>query len=258
MIDINSLRHEKEKTYLIIMQIVGGLIWILLLIATRSIILLWGLPFALILWLTGLYFKAVIYGDSVKVTEKQYSEIHRIVAEHSQKLNLANVPEVFIYNGSGLINAFAIKFLSIKYVILMSDLVDLMLKRNKIDELSMIIGHELGHHAAGHTNPWKNLLLKPATFIPLLGAAYGRACELTADRIGYAVTRNHTAAQNALVAIALGSESLANDTNIDEFLLQEKEIPEFMGFIHKIFSTHPRMTRRVIEIANFHKIQNYT
>ncbi len=140
----------------------------------------------------------------------------------------------------------------------MSDLVDLMLKRNKIDELSMIIGHELGHHAAGHTNPWKNLLLKPATFIPLLGAAYGRACELTADRIGYAVTRNHTAAQNALVAIALGSESLANDTNIDEFLLQEKEIPEFMGFIHKIFSTHPRMTRRVIEIANFHKIQNYT
>ncbi len=68
MIDINSLRHEKEKTYLIIMQIVGGLIWILLLIATRSIILLWGLPFALILWLTGLYFKAVIYGDSVKVT----------------------------------------------------------------------------------------------------------------------------------------------------------------------------------------------
>ena len=215
MIDINSLRHEKEKTYLTIMQIVGGLIWLLLLIGTVGIILLWALPFALVLWLTGLYFKAVIYGDSVKVSEKQYSEIHRLVSEHSQKLNLVNVPEVFIYNGSGLVNAVAIKFLSTKYVILMSDLVDLMLKRNKIEELSVIIGHELGHHAAGHTNPWKNLLLKPATFIPLLGAAYSRACELTADRIGYAATRNLTASQNALVAIALGSESLANDTNID-------------------------------------------
>jgi Zn-dependent protease with chaperone function len=261
MIDINSLRHEKEKTYLTIMQIVGGLIWFLLLIGIGGIELLGIIfpfaAFALVLWLTGLYFKAVIYGDSVKVTANQYSEIHKLVVEHSQKLNLAYVPEVFINNGNGLINAVAIKFLSTKYVILMSDLVDLMLKRNKIDELSIIIGHELGHHAAGHTNPWKNLLLKPATFIPLLGAAYGRACELTADRIGYSVTRNISAAQNALVAIALGSESLANDTNIDEFLSQENEIPEFMGFIYKIFSTHPRMTRRVIEITNYHKIQNY-
>jgi Zn-dependent protease with chaperone function len=257
MIDINSLRHEKEKSYLTIMQIVGGLFWLLLLIKTVGLIILWAFPFVLVLWLTGLYFKAVIYGDSVKVTANQYSEIHKIVVDQSQKLNLEKVPEFFIYNGSGLINAVAIKFLSTKYVILMSDLVDLMLKRNKIDELSMIIGHELGHHAAGHTNPWKNLLLKPATFIPLLGAAYGRACELSADRIGYAVTRNLPATQNALVAIALGSESLANDTNIDEFLSQENEIPELMGFIYKIFSTHPRMTRRVIEITNYHKIQNY-
>ena len=257
MIDINSIRHEKEKTYLTIMQIVGGLVWLLLLIATVGSIILWALPFALVLWLTGLYFKAVIYGDSVKVTAKQYPEIHKLIVEHSQKLSLVNVPEVFIYNGSGLVNAFAVKYLSTKYVILMSDLVDLMLKRNRIDELSMIIGHELGHHAAGHTNPWKNLLLKPATFIPLLGAAYGRACELTADRVGYEVTRNLHASQNALVSIALGSESLANETNIEEFLLQENEIPELMGFIHKIFSTHPRMTRRVIEISNYHKIQNY-
>lgn len=239
------------------MQIVGGLVWLKLLIGTVGTIILLALPFALVLWLISLYFKAVIYGDSVKVTAKQYSEIHKLIVEHAQKLNLVNVPQVFIYNGGGLVNAFAVKYLSTKYVILMSDLVDLMLKRNKIDELSMIIGHELGHHAAGHTNPWKNLLLKPATFIPLLGTAYGRACELTADRIGYEVTRNLSATQNALVSIALGSESLANDTNIDEFLLQENEIPKLMGFIHKIFSTHPRMTRRVIEISNYHKIQNY-
>lgn len=261
MIDINSLQHEKEKTYLAIMQIVGGLIWLLFLFGRGSVAfeltILFALLIALVLRLMGLYFKSIIYGDSVKVTANQYSEIHNIVVEQSQKLNLVHVPEVFIYNGSGLINAFAIKFISTKYVVLMSDLVDLMLKRNKIDDLSMIIGHELGHHAAEHTNPWKNLLLKPATFIPLLGAAYGRACELTADRIGYAVTRNLPAAQNALVAITLGSDSIANDINIDEFLSQENEISELMGFIHKIFSTHPRMTRRVIEITNYHKIQNY-
>ena len=256
MIDINFLRHKKEKDYLLIMQIIGGLFWLILLLFTFGLILFWVLVFALVLYTAGLYFKAAIYGDSVKVTAKQYSEIHSLVIEHSQSLNLANIPDVFIYNGGGLINAIAIKFLSKKYVILMSDLVDLMLKRNKIDELSMIIGHELGHHAAGHTNPWKNLLLKPAIFIPFIGSAYSRACELTADRIGFALTRNFPAAQNALVAIALGSERLANDTNIDEFLLQENEIPGFMGFIYKIFSTHPRMTKRVIEIRNYNKLQS--
>lgn len=240
------------------MQIVGGLVWLLIIIRTGEIIIPMALFFALVFWLTGLYFKAVIYGNSVKVTSKQYPEIHKIIIEHSQKLNLINIPEVFIYNGSGLVNAFAVRFLSTKYVILMSDLVDLMLKRNKIDELSMILGHELAHHAAGHTNPWKNLLLKPATFIPLLGAAYGRACELTADRIGYVLTQNLPASQNALVSIALGSESLANKTDINEFVLQENEIPKLMGFIQNIFSTHPRMTKRVIEISNFHKKQNYS
>ncbi len=258
MFDINSLRHNKEKTYLTIMQIVGGLIWLVLLFFSFGTIIFFALPIALIIWLMGLKFKAEIYGGSVKVSAKQYTDIHKLIVEHSQKLNLVNMPEVFICNGNGLINAFAVKYLSTKYVILMSDLVDLMLKRNKMDELSMIIGHELGHHAAGHTNSWKNLLSKPAYLIPFLGAAYGRACELTADRIGYEVIKNLSATQNALVSISLGSQSLANNTNIDEFLLQENEIPELMGFIHKIFSTHPRMTRRIIEISNYHKIQNFT
>jgi len=153
-----------------------------------------------------------------------------------------------------MVNAFAVKFLSTRYIILMSDLVDLMLKRGKMDELAMIIGHELGHHAAGHTNFRRTLLIQPALFIPLLGSAYSRSCELTADRIGYALTKNLLASQNALVAIALGSESLANHTDIQEFIQQEIEIPPFMGFIHKIFSTHPRMTFRVSELSMFNYV----
>ncbi|MBS9774773.1 MAG: M48 family metallopeptidase [Tenacibaculum sp.] len=239
------------------MKIVGVSIWLILLFVTFGLIFLWAVPIILTTWIFSLYFKAVIYGDSVKVTSKQYPQIHNIVVEHCDKLNIPNPPDVFIYNGNGLINAAAIKFLSSKYVILMSDLVDLMLERDKLNELSTIIGHELGHHAAGHTNFWKNLLIKPAHIVPFLGSAYSRACELTADRIGLALTNDLQASENALVAIALGCESLANDTNIDEFLLQEKEIPELMGFVHKMFSSHPRMTKRVMQIRHFNKIQNY-
>ena len=248
----NSIRHIKEKTYFSIAMIAGGFVWLLLLIGTVGTILIFGLIFALIVWLSGLYFQAVIYGDSVNVTPKQYPEIYNILSEQSQKLGISK-PELFIYNGNGMMNALAVKFLSKKHIILMSDLVDLMLERNQIDELSFIIGHELGHHFAGHTSTWKNLLIAPSKIIPFLGAAYSRACELTADRVGYVLVDSLESSQKALVALALGSKSLANKTNLSEFISQERKIPTLMGFIHKLYSTHPRMTKRVIELDNFRK-----
>ncbi len=252
MIAVKTLIHEKEKRYLLIMQIVGVLLWGALLLGTFGAILIWIIPFFLVFWIAGLFFKAVIYGESVKVTANQFPVIYNLVMEQSKKLGLADIPDIFIYNGSGLVNAFAVKFLSGKYIILMSDLVDLSLKRGKMNELAVIIGHELGHHAAGHTSIFRNLLLKPAYYVPFLGSAYGRACELTADRIGYVLAGDLSATQNALVALALGSESLANDTNIDAFIAQEQKIPGLMGFIYNIYSSHPRMTKRVIEITTFH------
>ena len=249
--DIESLRHEKEKTYGTIMMVVGGLSWLVIVLGTLGLALLYLACIALVVWLTSLYFKAIIYGDSVKVTAKQYPELHRILLDQSRRMGLREVPEMFIYNGSGIINAMAVRFLSTRYVILMSSLVDLMLKRGKLDELGFVIGHELGHHAAGHTNLWRNLLMGPGRIIPLLGAAYNRSRELTCDRIGAAAIGDARASQNALISIAMGSESLGNQTDIGEFIAQESQVPELMGFLHKIFSHYLRMTRRVIEVNNF-------
>lgn len=252
MVETSRMIHEKEKFYQVLMGIFGVVLWIILLVGTFGLILIFGLIFSLFRYLIGQYFKAGIYGDSVKVNGKQFPEINNLARILAQRLNMHTVPDIFICNGNGLINAAAISFLSSRYVILQSDLVDLMLKRNRIDELSMVIGHEFGHHSAGHTSSWKSLLYAPAKVIPLLGPAYGRACELTADRIGFALTKNLKASQNALVSIALGSQSLANTINISEFQGQEYEIPELMGFLHKLFSTHPRMTKRVLELEKFY------
>ena len=61
---------------------------------------------------------------------------------------------------------------------------------------------------------------------------------------------------NSLIAVALGCQSLADRIDIERFAEQEREIPGLMGFVHKIFSSHPRMTRRVIEISEFDKRQS--
>ncbi len=272
-IDVSSLKHEKESIYYIVKLIFSSLIWLIIasflivpfflssfigfryFLAT-GISSLMVLAFiiglvALFIWLTSLYFKAIIYGNSVKVNVNQYPQLYKILVEQCQRLGLSKIPDLFIFNSNGMVNAVAISFYSKKYVLLMSSLVDLMLSNDRNDEIAMIIGHELGHHAAGHNSFWKNFFLKPASVIPFLSKAYSRACELTADRIGLVLTNNVNASQRALVALALGSERLSKSSNISEFIQQETEISDLMGFINKLFSSHPRTTKRVVEITSY-------
>ena len=251
MIDVNSLRHPKEKAYLTASAVVGGLVWLILLIITFGLILFWLILAVISLWIAGQFFKAELFGNSVKVSENQYPEIYNIVQECSKSLNLSEIPDAFIINSSGTTNAIAIRLLSKKYVLLYSELIDLMILNKQdmgMDELKMIIGHELAHHAAGHTSSLKNFLLMPAMFIPFLGNAYSRACELTADRIGAAFTQDMEASKRALVALACGSDALAGETNIESFLQQEKDVPSIAGFISELYSSHPRMTIRIKEL----------
>ncbi|MFR3332200.1 MAG: M48 family metallopeptidase [Odoribacter splanchnicus] len=254
MKNVNALRHGKEKTYFTVMLVVSVIIWLLCSIAVITMLTA-GLPILLMVvfvsWLSAQYFKAVVFGNSVRVHAKQFPEIHQIVAEQARELGISKLPTVFIENGNGTVNAFAVKMLSKKYIILKSDLVDLMLRHGKTDELAMIIGHELAHHAAGHLSFFRNLLIFPGRIIPFIGGAYGRACELTADRIGYSLVGNKRVAENALITLALGAQTLKSGINVEAFIEQETDIPEFMGFIHKLFSSHPRMTRRVIEIEQY-------
>lgn len=247
MLNAASLRHEKEQVYLALCIITSILCWLVLIWFAWPILLF--LP--LISWLAGQYFKAVIYGNGIRVTPRQLPEIHQLALEQARELNLTHVPEVFILGGQGAVNAIALRFLTGKYIILYGELVDLMLRRGAYDELKMVIGHELAHHALGHISFIKNILILPARMIPFLGAAYGRACELSADRVGMMLTRNPDAAPRALLAIAAGSESTASRINPHLFAEQEKHVPPIMGFLHEIYSSHPRMTLRINELTTY-------
>jgi Zn-dependent protease with chaperone function len=251
MIDINSYRHEKEKTYYSVCLVFGIISWCVLFLITFGMVIFYGLFMALILYIMQQFFHAKLYGNAVKVSETQYSEIFNIIKNCCEELSIHKIPNTFIVNGQGIVNAVAVKFLSKKYVLLYSDLTDLMLKRKQMNELKMIIAHELAHHAAGHTSLKRNLPIWPSKIIPFLGTAYSRACELTCDRIGHKMTEDHFASQRALISIASGSEALASEVDIESFKKQEHEISPFFGFLYEIFSTHPRMTQRVLELERF-------
>ncbi|MBM3192550.1 MAG: M48 family metallopeptidase, partial [Chlamydiae bacterium] len=218
--NISEIRHPKELVYRRICRIVGGLLWAFLLIGTAGFALVVLLISALFLWISEKLFQVSIYGNSVLVNSKQYKEIYDLTQSLSKRLDLKHIPEVFVVNSNGLVNAIAMKFLSTKYVLLYSSMVDLLWSDGDQDKLSTVIAHELAHHAAGHVSFWGNLLMKPAMIIPFLGAAYKRSCELTADRIAAEAIGNKANAIAALITIASGSSRLVAQTSGQAFLNQ--------------------------------------
>jgi hypothetical protein len=119
------------------------------------------------------------------------------------------------------------------------------------EQIKFVIGHELGHHAAGHLSLAKNILKGPAHFVPFLGTAYSRSRELTCDRVGAYLSNDMQSSRAALQMLACGCRRLNNSLNCDAFEAQEKLVPPFWGWVSLIFARYPRTTQRVIAVSAF-------
>jgi Zn-dependent protease with chaperone function/uncharacterized protein YgiM (DUF1202 family) len=248
-VSISTLRHPKESVYFTLGAIVGAFAWLLLI--WLVILFIWfAVPILLALWIAERFFRAELFGNSVRVTNEQFPEILEIANRHCYALNLTRIPDMFVVSGNGVISALAIKRLKDNYILLSSNLIDTLLAHNSRAELSAILGHEIAHHAAGHLAWWRKLLLMPAKLLPFFGAAYSRACELTADRVGMYLCGSKDAATRALITLACGSKVLSPKANIEAFKLQENYLPGFFAFLHDLYSVHPRMTKRVLALED--------
>ena len=108
-----------------------------------------------------------------------------------------------------------------------------------------MLGHELGHLAAGHL-AWNGFLL-PFRLVPWLGAAYSRAREYTGDRCGLAVVEELEPAMRGLVVLAAGGK-YAGEVNLRAFAEQRAESGRFWMATTELMSSHPFLCKRVAEL----------
>ena len=257
MEDIVKLyRTSKETTYNFILCTIGALIYaafFYFLVTAESSVLMGTLPlmfyfvlFGLFFFVAALLFRANAMGNMILISEEQFPHLHQMVIDGTKKLGLDSTPEEFLYNSDGVFNAFARQTFGRKYLLLTSSLVDAVTD----EQIKFVIGHELGHHAAGHLSFIGFWLRFPARIIPFLHKAYSRQCEYTCDKIGYFISRDVENSCTAIQMLGCGCQKLNGKMNLFAFEKQENLIPQTTGFIAELFKSHPRLTRRVIALKN--------
>jgi len=226
--------------------VISILVYLALTVATLGLALIFIGSFLLMNYIVLAMLLAEIRGNGVKVGPDQLPNVYRSACRASQALGLAEVPEVYVIQQGGLLNAFATKWAFRKYIVLFSDLVDAC--GDSSAELDMVMAHEVGHLALSHIR-WRWILM-PAFAIPFLGQAYSRACEYSADRCGGVGCDSGEGAMRGLLILAAGG-NCARMVSLEAFLRQGNEVAGFWQTVVEWISTHPWLTRRVVALHEF-------
>ncbi|MEK3914223.1 M48 family metallopeptidase [Paenibacillus sp. FSL H7-0331] len=241
----SRLVHEHETTWYVLSLVISLICYIVLIVSLVGIIyIVIGVIVTLILH--GLMI-AEIRSSGVKLTERQFPEVYWQVQELSKQMGIVQVPDVFIIQSGGVLNAFATRFFGRNFVVLYSEIFELIEQGNE-EELSFVLAHELAHIQRKHMT--KHLLILPALWIPFLGNAYYRSCEFTCDRIATAYIGDAQTAIRGLMILAVGKK-LFPLINIPDYLEQSSKERGFFIWWHRLLSTHPPLPNRIDEILRF-------
>ncbi|KXX69019.1 M48 family metallopeptidase [Flammeovirga sp. SJP92] len=209
--------------------------------------------------------------SSVRVNENQFSDVHRLLIEACEILDIKEVPELYV-SQSPILNAGAIG-VDNPFIVLNSSIVETLNE----EELLTVIGHELGHIVSGHVlyHTLLSVLLKVSVVdlgIPLgktviLGIImalkeWERKSELSADRAGLLVSQNPETCIHLLMKLAGGG--MISEMNLGEFIKQAEEYEQQSGLVNKthkflntIFQSHPFPVTRIAELLKWIQSGDY-
>ena len=201
--------------------------------------------------------------NAVKVGPRQFPEIHTKYVEVLETMDCSTHYDLFI-SQTPLVNAGAYG-MDKPFIVLNSGSLILL----NDDELTYLIGHELGHILSGHVlyRTMTVLLLQLASLgFPIVGLAaravlmalleWSRKAELSADRAGLLSLQRPEPTLRAFLKLAGGGKD--EDTDLNEFLIQAdqyRESGDVADIVFKVLNllgtTHPFHVLRAAELRDW-------
>jgi Zn-dependent protease with chaperone function len=236
--EIEVERWPSELPLLVAVIIVSIIIWGLCAVSILGLV--YALFIGAFLFLSHVGFIAYLRGSAVRISPDQFPELDRRIREMADKIGLDPVPEAYLMQAGGALNALATKLLATNFIVLYSDLLDACGENQAARD--MIIGHELGHIKARHLSfMW---LIMPGLITPFLGTFYSQAREYTCDRYGLALSGDHKSALRGLAILSAGATH-GPKMNLVAFAKQRDSLNTGLMRLGSWLSTHPPLTDRV-------------
>lgn len=227
-----------ERPLLILVACAAAAIWLLL--AVSIIGFVYVALIGLVLFFVHLGFITHLRGSAVRLGPRQFPELYARVVQLARQAGLEALPEVYLLQSGGSLNALATRFLRSRMVVLFSDLLEAC--GDDQGARDMVIGHELGHLRARHLD-W-HLFLLPGMLVPFLGAAYSRACEHTCDRWGAALCGSNAAAVRGMAILAAGG-AFGPRVDLTAFAEQERDLDTGWMTLGRWLDPYPPLSVRV-------------
>lgn len=180
------------------------------------------------------YMAAQARSNAILVGPRQFPELYALYQDLAQRLDMPNPPKLYVTNGNGVVNAYALECnRRYRYIVMHSEIAMMLPKSPEVVEF--VLAHEMAHHKLRHVSLWRIIIgMIPNTLI-LPGLTTTRAQEYSADRVAMAVCPNHA---NAIRLLAVGPW-IADGVNPDAWLEQcDAEHREWMVRAANMMSSH--------------------
>lgn len=235
---VRVARRPGERPLQVLVWLAAIGLWVVLAVSIVGIV--YAALLGIFFFVAHLAFIAHLRGSAVKLGPDQMPELHGRVVELSEQIGLRRVPDAYVVQAGGSLNALATKFLRSNFIVLFSDLLEAC--GDNTTARDFIVAHELGHLHAGHLRlRW---LLLPGLFVPFLGSAYSRACEYTCDRYGLAASGDAERALDGLCILAAGGQH-GPRVNRRALVAQRADLNTIWMKLGHWLSTHPPIAHRL-------------
>ncbi len=244
-------RHPWEIPLLVVVILVtvliyaGALTFAMFGVFDTYLLLLLLVP--VVLWLGRGMLWASPRVQGVQMTPTQFPEGYRMVREAAARYGMREVPDAFVVLGNGQINAFASGHGFRRFVVVYSDLFEIGGKARDPEALAYIIGHEVGHIAAGHVSYWRQVGSFAMSYLPVIGAALSRSQEYTADNYGYF---NQPAGIPGGMGVLGAGKYLGKEVDFDQLADRASTDKGFFTWLVNLTASHPVLTWRAAALRN--------
>lgn len=237
--------HKNENKYFWIVLSISIVSYLLFALSVVGIFILLG--FMLISLLLHALMIGHIRLNGVKIGQNQFPLVYSTVEALCVKMEIKQMPDIYVIQSGGVLNAFASRFFGRNMVVVYSEIFDLV-EQGAEEELNFVLAHELAHIKRNHIG--KMMFILPSMWIPGIAEMYLRACEYTCDRYAAYYTGNYTASKNSLTILAIG-KTMYGKVNRAEYLEQINNEKGFFVWLAEVLSTHPPLPKRINEISSF-------